>query len=145
MVLCMDKWAEYVSTLTKGVGIDESGRRVGVDGSTISRWRNGKAMPRNPAEAAALAVAFGADVLEAFVAAGYLTPAEAKRPRVQSLKAVPDRVLVDEIARRLGQGGATVTPIRPDLSPVDDTLDAAALDAKEGVDETPGGSEPDAP
>lgn len=97
----MSNWSEYVSTVTHGVGIDAAGARVGISGSTISRWRSGKAAPRNPAEAAALAVAFGADVLDAFVAAGFLSPEEARRPATMDLKAVPARALADEVKRRL--------------------------------------------
>lgn len=72
----METWAEYVKKLTGGESQDAVGEKVGVSGSTISRWRAGK-RPGDPAEVAALAQAYGGDVLEAFIAAGYLTHAQA--------------------------------------------------------------------
>lgn len=68
----MNDWSKYVRELTGDEPQDEVGRKVGVAGSTISRWRAGN-RPGRPAEVAALAVAYDRDVLEAFVAAEYLT------------------------------------------------------------------------
>lgn len=68
----MSKWSEYVRELTGNEPQDEVGARIGVSGSTISRWRSGK-NPGNPAEVALLAQKYNREVLEAFVAAGYLT------------------------------------------------------------------------
>jgi hypothetical protein len=98
----MDDWSRYVHELTRGEPQDAVGRKAGVNGSTVHRWRNGS-RPGRPAEVAALAVAYGGNVLEAFVAAGYLTAEQAGVPP----KAAPDwstvtnEELLEQVAVRL--------------------------------------------
>lgn len=122
----MSNWSNYVKALTKGVGIEEVGARVGVSGSTISRWRSGQSSPKNPAEVALLAVAFDADVLEAFVAAGYLTPEQAQRPARLDLRTIPADLFNKELERRLTAGSGHET-----------SRDDHTLAAKRGVDDPP--------
>jgi len=99
----MDEWSSYVQDLTRGEPQDKVGKKVGVDGSTVHRWRKKGARPGKPVEVAALAVAYGGNVLEAFVAAGYLTPEQAGVPP----KAAPDwsvvsnEELLEQVAVRL--------------------------------------------
>ena len=68
-------WWEYVDRIKGGDTQDAVATAVGVKGSTISRWKSGGVDPRH---AAAFARHYGRPVLEAFVAAGFLTPAEAR-------------------------------------------------------------------
>src|SRR4051794_7186526 len=98
----MDDWARYARDLTSDEPQGSVGRKEGINGSTVHRWRNGSG-PGRHAEVAALAVAYDANVLEAFVAAGYLTPEQAGVPP----KAPPDwatvsnEELLEQIAVRL--------------------------------------------
>lgn len=116
----MNTWSEYVRSLAGTEPQESVGEKVGVSGSTISRWRNGKSKPV-PAEAASFAVKYGGNVLEAFVAAGFLTDEEAgiQPPVRATLDDVPTVDLAREVARRLGDegeaggDGGSVTPIKP--------------------------------
>lgn len=98
----MDSWPKYVRELTGDEPQDSVGRKVGLNGSTINRWRNGS-RPGNPAEVAALAVAYDGNVLEAFVAAGYLTAEQAGVPPKArpDWSAVSNRELLEQVAARL--------------------------------------------
>lgn len=98
----MDSWPKYVRDLTGDESQDSVGRKVGLNGSTINRWRNGS-RPGNPAEVAALAVAYDGNVLEAFVAAGYLTAEQAGvPPRARpDWSAVTNKELLEQVAARL--------------------------------------------
>ena len=72
-------WPEYVRRLSRGdhqVAIEAT---TSIDQGTVSRWLNGKTTP-SPAQAAKFAQAYDGNVLEAFVAAGFLTAEEAGRP-----------------------------------------------------------------
>ena len=101
----MDSWPTYVRELTGDEPQDSVGRKVGLNGSTINRWRNGS-RPGNPAEVAALAVAYGGNVLEAFVAAGYLSAEQAGVPPKArpDWSAVSNKELLEQVAARLGEG-----------------------------------------
>jgi hypothetical protein len=106
----MDDWSTYVRALTRDEPQDTVGRKAGVNGSTVHRWRHGS-RPGRPAEVAALAVAYGGNVLEAFVAAGYLTPEQARVPprAAPDWSAVSNEELLAEVAARLdpaAHGGA---------------------------------------
>lgn len=81
-------------------------RRIGVTPSSISRWGRGS-LP-DPEQAAAFARAYGRPVLEAFIAAGFLTAEEAgeKPSAPPSLASLGDDELLEEIRRRM-QGGSS--------------------------------------
>lgn len=83
-------WSAYVSWLfeeskTNGVGgmpvrtQGEFATALGSNQPTISRWLNGLYVPDNAAEVAHMARKLGRNPLEAFVAAGMLSQAEAGR------------------------------------------------------------------
>jgi hypothetical protein len=103
----MNSWPAYVRALTGDEPQDSVGKKVGLNGSTINRWRNGS-RPGNPAEVAALAVAYGGNVLEAFVAAGYLTAEQAGVPPKArpDWSAVSNRELLEQLAARLDPDAA---------------------------------------
>jgi DNA-binding transcriptional regulator YdaS (Cro superfamily) len=100
----MDSWSRYVRDLTRDEPQDTVGRKVGVNGSTVHRWRNGS-RPGRPGEVAALADAYGGNVLEAFVAAGYLTAEQAGVPpkAAPDWATVSDEELLAEVAARLSR------------------------------------------
>jgi transcriptional regulator with XRE-family HTH domain len=81
-------WSEYISLVAPRGQQKDIAAAAGVDGSTVSRWRSGLA-PK-PENVAAFARAYDRPVLEAFVAAGFLTEEEAGqqpvgRPRLSEL------------------------------------------------------------
>lgn len=85
-------WARYVRRISGGAGGSEIEKRTGIRQSNISRWLNDGTTPQ-PAQAAKFAQSYGANVLEAFVAAGFLSEEEAgipPRPEVDFYTLVDD-------------------------------------------------------
>lgn len=72
-------WAAYVATFGQGMTQAQIGQKAGVDQATVGRWLNGKNVPTDAAVVANLALAFGRNPLEAFVAASFLTEEQAGR------------------------------------------------------------------
>lgn len=69
-------WKQYVGRIAKGSSQVEIAAAAQVTGPTVSRWMSEK-QGVDPIAAANFARAYKRPVLEAFVAAGFLTPAEA--------------------------------------------------------------------
>ncbi|MCT1459911.1 helix-turn-helix transcriptional regulator [Aestuariimicrobium sp. p3-SID1156] len=97
-------WWDYVKSVAGDDTNAQIADAVGVSAPSVSRW-NGK----NKADVnivAAFARAYGRPVLEAFVAAGFLTSDEAgEQPSAPpSLASLNDDDLLDEVRRRM-QGG----------------------------------------
>lgn len=95
-------WWDYVQQVAKGAKQAEIAEKAGVNQVTVSRWKKGADSAR-PENVAAFARAYDRPVLEAFVAAGFLTAEEANvRPdTVQALSDLDDDALIGEVARRL--------------------------------------------
>jgi transcriptional regulator with XRE-family HTH domain len=91
-------WPEYVRRVSRGDNQVAIEARTSIDQGTVSRWLRGKTTP-SPAQAAKFAQSYDGNVLEAFVAAGFLTAEEAGIP-----PAAP-------------QGFAAIIDADPDLSP----------------------------
>ena len=72
-------WPEYVQRLSRGDNQVAIEARTSIDQGTVSRWLRGKTSP-SPAQAAKFAQSYEGNVLEAFVAAGFLTAEEAGIP-----------------------------------------------------------------
>jgi transcriptional regulator with XRE-family HTH domain len=72
-------WPEYVRRLSRGDNQVAIEARTSIDQGTVSRWLRGKTTP-SPAQAAKFAQSYEGNVLEAFVAAGFLTAEEAGSP-----------------------------------------------------------------
>ena len=100
-------WWAYVKHVAPTATNKVIGEAAGLTASSVTRWASGAAP--DPSSAAAFARAFGRPVLEAFIAAGYLTPEEAgERPaKPHALAHYSDDELVDDIRRRLGERGGT--------------------------------------
>ena len=99
------RWIKYVGSVTGGETQAVIGQRAGVSAATISRWS--VAAPR-PENVAAFARAYERPVLEAFVAAGFLTQEEAgERPFAKAdLSSFSNEELLQEIGSRLDQQDA---------------------------------------
>ena len=96
-------WIDYVKSVAGNDKNAAIGYKSGVTEATVSRW--GKSAPK-PENVAAFARSYHRPVLEAFVAAGYLTPEEAnEQPTARpSLTELSSDELIQEIARRLKAG-----------------------------------------
>lgn len=104
-------WA-YVNRITGGVQNREIAAAIGVDSSSISRWRTGE-QPRVK-NVIAFARAFNRPAVEALIAAGYLNISDAyshvELRAAADLTGASDEELTAELQRRLKQGKPT-----PDL------------------------------
>ena len=94
-------WWSYVQRVAGGDTNATIAKKVGVSPPSVSRWQGKNSA--DPATAAAFARAYDRPVLEAFVAAGFLTPEEAgERPSAPpSLASLTDEELIEEVGRRM--------------------------------------------
>lgn len=134
-------WWDYVQDVIGDDSYTDAANRAGFDKSAFSRWRKGA--KADPAFAVALARGYGANVLEALVAAGLITSREAGLTVVHAgaddaIRQASGRMLADELARRLSSaetsGGPTGVPPEWGLAAQDvpgeaDEEDAALADA----------------
>jgi len=100
------QWKSYVQQVIGSDRQVDVARKTGVDQTTISRWLSTteEAAPRMSSRAvAAFARGYQRPVLEAFVAAGFLTPEEAGMPAepMVDLTKIDVSDLVAELNRRL--------------------------------------------
>ncbi|MCC5574558.1 hypothetical protein IMZ11_02745 [Microtetraspora sp. AC03309] len=92
-------WWEYVQRVAGTASPSEIGRRTGIGQSSVGRWQLSSPKVES---VAAFAKAYERPVLEAFIAAGFLTEEEAGVSEIPTdLSYVPGEVLVAELARRL--------------------------------------------
>lgn len=119
---------EYVKRIAPGAKQADLAKAAGVTGPTVSRWMSGS-QGVDPQAAAKLARAYDRPVLEAFVAAEFLTAAEAKvRPApAPDFTQLTNDELLELVRARMEQGGgrderpASNTP--PGSGPDDDLTD----------------------
>lgn len=99
-------WNEYLRQIAGEVGQAEIARAAGVTAPTVSRWLKGN-QGVDPVAAANFARHYRRPVLEAFVAAGFLTPNEAKvRPiAAPDYSALSNEELLELVRSRMTQGG----------------------------------------
>lgn len=100
-------WMEYV-TRHAGTVQREIATAAGVTPSAVSRWS--ESTPK-PEVVATFARHFGRPVLEAFIAAGFLTPTEAGEvpSATPSLTSLSDEELLEEVAKRMREGGSSAS------------------------------------
>lgn len=92
-------WYEYVERVGTGMSQAAIGERLGVTQGTVNRWRHSE--PK-PATVRAFARAFNRPVLEAFVAAGFLSEEEADLREIPvDLLHLDDDDLIREVRRRM--------------------------------------------
>lgn len=125
-------WSDYLKAIAPAAQQREIALAAGVDQATVSRWQRAGVPPR-PENAAAFARAYQRPVLEAFVAAGFLSKHEAKeRPRGRPrLDLIDDAELLAELGRRLSVGTDSAAE-QPDLG-----LAARAADPLIGAADLP--------
>lgn len=102
-------WWEYV-VRTAGTEMPKAMTSVtGIEGPNFSRWKGGH-VPK-PDFVAQFARAYGRPVLEAFVAAGFLTPEEAKvRPApAPDFSQLSNDELLELVRQRMGESDGTAT------------------------------------
>lgn len=107
-------WWAYV-TRTSGTDAPKSMTAVtGIDGPNFSRWKNGH-IPKVEM-VVQFARAYGRPVLEAFVAAGFITPEEAKvRPApAPDYSQLTNDELLELVRQRMGDSDGTATTEGPD-------------------------------
>ena len=113
-------WWNYVQRVTGGASRAEIAHRLGISPSSVGRWKTSEPKPES---VRTFAVEYRRPVAEAFVAAGFLQPADVRqggtepRPpdsmsieeaaeRIWSLKGVPEgprRLLILELLERAGR------------------------------------------
>lgn len=119
-------WWAYVQRVAPGQPNARIAKETGIAPSSVGRW--GKGSGPDPEAAANFARAYDRPVLEAFIAAGFLTAAEAgeKPSAAPSLASLSADDLLKEVRRRM-EGGQSwgevesgseepppgVTPMRP--------------------------------
>ena len=96
-----ETWAEYTRRITAGATQSEIAARTGIEQSSISRWRQGKNMPRAEL-VVTFARAYDRNPTEALIVAGYLDRDEIGGviELETSLSAVTTDQLLDELGRR---------------------------------------------
>lgn len=101
-MLVLMNWWNYVQEHTGGDTQEKIARRVDISTPSVGRWQRGTPKPEN---VAAFARAYDRPVLEAFIAAGFLTEEEAKAriviDKTVSPQSFSNEQLVNEIRRRL--------------------------------------------
>lgn len=98
-------WWGYVERVTGNATNADIANKIGVTGPSIGRWKSGS--HPDPGTAATLARAYDRPVLEAFIAAGFLTAEEAQaRPTLEyDITRLDDDDLLKEVERRMKEGG----------------------------------------
>lgn len=99
-------WQDYVDGLVGEMPNRVASARSGVTEATISRWRSGGIKSPDARQVAAFARGYDRPVLEAFIAAGFLEPEEARqRPSAPpTLTTLTDDELLDEVRARMSEG-----------------------------------------
>lgn len=105
------QWWAYLQTLMGGENQQDAAKRVGISKSNFTRWKAGS--KADPEFVVKIARAYGTNVLQALVAAEFLTEEEANLTTIAvggpSLDDATNDELVAEVADRLREaGGATV-------------------------------------
>ncbi|KAB8186947.1 XRE family transcriptional regulator [Nonomuraea phyllanthi] len=92
-------WWTYVQQIAGQASAREISRRTGIGQTSVNRWQHASPKPEN---VATFARTYERPVLEAFVAAGFLTEEEAGTTEIPTdLTYVPGEVLIAEMKRRL--------------------------------------------
>lgn len=95
-------WAEYARRISGGAQQKDIALAAGVEQGTVSRWMK-QGIPPRPENVVTFAKAYKRPVLEAFVAAGFISADDAKvRPTASpSLDSLSSEDLIQELSRRL--------------------------------------------
>lgn len=111
-------WWAYVQRIAGNATQEQIARSINVSTPSVGRWRTSTPRPEN---VAAFARAYHRPVLEAFIAAGFLTTQEAgEQPTALPLSPLPsltDDELLDEVRRRMTGRAREVQPAEAEQLP----------------------------
>lgn len=118
-------WWRYVLQHSGGDANATIAKHVGVTAPSVGRWSRGT--NPDPAQAAAFARHYGRPVLEAFIAAGFLTAEEAGEipSAPPSLAELDDDELIDEVRSRMRRGETNARSAAREKTPPLATVRAA--------------------
>lgn len=92
-------WWAYVQTWCGQDNPTDIGRKIGIAGPTVHRWNRSEPKPDS---VRAFADAYGRPVIEAFIAAGFLTPEQAAATVIlQGVDSITDEQILAELGARL--------------------------------------------
>jgi transcriptional regulator with XRE-family HTH domain len=98
----MSTWAEYVERITGGASQTAVAEKAGISQSAVNRWRT---VTPKPETVIALARAYDRPLLEAFIAAGWLSKDDTALTEIRSsVYELSDDVLLAEVRRRMAAG-----------------------------------------
>ncbi|MBD8056878.1 helix-turn-helix transcriptional regulator [Rhodococcus ruber] len=106
-------WWQYIEEGLERNGLNQSNLAdtIGLNRGGMSQWRNGGVAPRDKQIIRAVAEALGTSVLEALVAAGYLTQDEWEAERnATPIEERTDEELLQELLRRAQKRRPTPQP-----------------------------------
>ncbi|CDZ88930.1 helix-turn-helix domain-containing protein [Rhodococcus ruber] len=106
-------WWQYIEEGLERNGLNQShlADTIGLNRGGMSQWRNGGVAPRDKQIIRAVAEALGTSVLEALVAAGYLTQDEWEAERnATPIEERTDEELLQELLRRAQKRKPTPQP-----------------------------------
>lgn len=97
------RWWDYITEIIGDSTYSHAATKAGIDKSAFTRWKKGARA--DPDFVVKIARAYNANVLEALVAAEFITEAEAKLQEIKvggiTLNDASNQQLLDEIMRRL--------------------------------------------
>ena len=132
-------WTRYVDAIAPRETRAAIAARIGITPPSVGRWYSQGSLP-DPATAATFARVYGRPVLEAFVAAGFLTPEEARETpsAPPTLASLNDDELLAEVRRRMQGGqsdaGTAEAEKSRDSSPEGEALGRLASEGDDGPD-----------
>lgn len=132
----MSTWSDYVEQTAGTSNQSEIARKAGVSQASVSRWFDGSTP--SPAHAALFAQKYDRNVLEAFVAAGFLTQSEAGTPpppRPPSPAVFSSMDLVHELRLRLDPEHEEGRITDEDMAEVHLMFDRTSEEADTSVDD----------
>lgn len=128
------EWWDYVQHVTGGIPNAHIAEAIDITAPSVGRWRRGS--KPDPQQAATFARVYKRPVLEAFLAAGFLTPEEAQqRPSAApSLAELTDDELLVEVAHRMRRGGTDASTAEAGKKSRDEiaALNVVAMAAQKG-------------
>lgn len=130
-------WPAYVRRHAGNARPTDIGVQAQVHPGTVSRWLGSdNERPKRPGDdhVRKFAIAYGRPVIEALVAAGYLSADDAKDGRSIELGTSLDRLTADEL---LGEIRRRIPEDTPDIHHVSDFVGSVGAGSEHGVKERP--------
>jgi hypothetical protein len=98
--MAVQSWSDYVRRVTGTLTQVQISEQDGLAQSNVGRWLRGERGIPRAESVIAFARAFGQPPLEAMVAAGYITEAEARQPARTPLSQYSTEEIFDELRSR---------------------------------------------